>query len=133
MNITSQVGQALRGVLERPERGIIGMVENLLRLCPKQGLRLYWQDGVCRVRVRNGASEETIEAPLRKSVFRAVHARIAALCNKRWLNSVSPYGGRGELSVGANPPTIFRASFANTPAEQTLELTAETAAGMGSA
>src|SRR5208282_5382429 len=60
---------------------------------------------------------------LRKSVFRAILARVAVLCNERSPNSVSPYGGQGEVSVGADPAMTFRVEFANTPDEQRLELT----------
>ena len=62
------------------------------------------------------------DVPLRKSALRAILARVAALCNERTPNSVSPYGGQGELSVGANPAVVFRVRFANTLAEQRLEL-----------
>ncbi|HUY35359.1 MAG TPA: hypothetical protein VMV69_21625 [Pirellulales bacterium] len=66
-----------------------------------------------------------IELPLRKSVFRAMLARMAVLCNERTPNSVSPYGGRGELTFGVNPTVVFRVIFANTGAEQKMELTSE--------
>ena len=59
-----------------------------------------------------------------KSVFRAALARIATLCNERNPNSVSPYGGAGELTVDAGPPLVIRVQFVNTPDEQSLELAA---------
>src|SRR5579859_6836435 len=107
MNTTSQLTETIRSALEHPSRGVVGPVDDLLRLCPEPGLRLDWQ--------------EVIDVPLRKSVVRAVLARIAVLCNERNPNSVSPYGGQGELTAGENPPAAFRASFTNTPAELKLE------------
>jgi hypothetical protein len=47
---------------------------------------------------------------------------MAALCNEQALHSVSPYGGESELSIGTNPPAIFRVAFTNTASEQRLEL-----------
>jgi hypothetical protein len=99
------------------------LVNDLLQLCQERGLQLDWQADCCRVRPVAGGSEEVIESPLRKSLFRAILARVAVLCNERSPNSVSPYGGRGELIVGANPATVFRVVFTNTPGEQRLELT----------
>lgn len=127
MNTTSQLTEVFRNPFENPSRGVVGLVDDLLRLCPKQGLRLDWQADRCRIRFLNGGAEETTDVPLCKSVFRAILARIAVLCNERKPNSVSPYGGQGELSARANPPAAFRVSFANTPAEQKLELMAEMA------
>jgi hypothetical protein len=91
-------------------------------LCREQSLQLDWQGDRCRIRTLAGGSEEVLDRPLRKSVFRAVLARVATLCNERNPNSVSPYGGQGELSVGADPPTTFRVTFTNTTEEQKLEL-----------
>jgi hypothetical protein len=125
MNTTSKLAEALCDAIEHPRRGVVGIVDDLLRLCPAQGLRLDWRANGCRIRCHPGDSEETIDVPLRKSVFRAMLARIAALCNEQTPNSVSPYGGESELSIGTNPPTLFRVTFSNTPAEQLLELTIE--------
>jgi hypothetical protein len=122
MNTPSQLSGALRSILERPTHGVVGLVDDLLRLCQEQGLQLDWQGQCCRVRSLGSDREEVIDVPLRKSVFRAILARVAALCNERNPNSVSPYGGNGELSVSANPPAVFRVTFANTPAEQQLAL-----------
>ncbi|HVS35729.1 MAG TPA: hypothetical protein VMS17_09110 [Gemmataceae bacterium] len=127
MNTTSELAEAFRSALENPTRGVVGVVDDLLRLCPEQGLRLEWQGDGCRMWFLNGGSEEGTEVSLPRSAFRAMLARIAVLCNERRPNSVSPYGGKGELSIGANPPAALRVSFANTAAEQKLELMPETA------
>jgi hypothetical protein len=122
MNTTSQISGAIRGVFERPTRGVVGLVDDLLRLCREQSLRLEWQSDHCHIRSLNGGSDESFDQPLRKSIFRAMLARVAALCNERNPRSVSPYGGKGELSIDADPPTSFRVTFANTSDELWLEL-----------
>jgi hypothetical protein len=122
MGTTSPLTEAFRSAIEQPAHGVVGLVDDLLRLCREQGLRLDWQGDCCRVRPLTGGPEELIEGPLRKSVLRAILARLAALCNERAPNSVSPYGGQAELTVGANPATTFRVNFTNTPGEQRLEL-----------
>lgn len=123
MDTASPLAEDFRSVIEQPTHGVVGLVDDLLRLCQERGLRLDWQADACRVRPLAGGREEVLENPLRKSVFRAVLARVAALCNERAPNSVSPYGGQAELAVGANPATIFQVNFTNTPGEQRLELT----------
>jgi hypothetical protein len=122
MSTTSQVSAALRNVLECPTRGVVGLVDDLLQLCRGHGLQLDWQADRCRVRCLADGSEEVIDSPLGKSVFRAVLARVAALCNEKRPNSVTPYGGRGKLADGVHPPTVFQVSFANTSDEQWLVL-----------
>jgi hypothetical protein len=99
-------------------RGVVGVVDELLAACRGQTLQLEWRDGVCRARAAGGGGEAT-ELPLPKSAFRAVLARLAALCNERVAESVSPYGGQGEVATGAG---AFRVAFTNAPGEQRLEL-----------
>src|SRR5947209_3628521 len=122
MSATSEFSGILHRTLAQPARGVVGLVDDLLALCPEHGLHLEWQTGHCRVRSYGGDGEEPTDVPLGQSVFRAILARVAALCNERSPSSVSPYGGQGELSVGANPPAVFRVTFANTPDEHKLEL-----------
>jgi hypothetical protein len=125
MSTASQASEVLRRTLLHPSRGVVGLVDELLTACPEQGLQLAWQGDRCRTRISGGNRKDVMDVPLRKSVFRAILARVAVLCNERVPNSVSPYGGQGELSVGANPPTVFRVTFVNTPDEQRLELIAK--------
>lgn len=122
MKTTSEIAETFRRLSERPTGGVIGLVDDLLAACRDSGLELDWQADRCRVRPRGGDWEDVTDISLRKSVFRAILARIAVLCNERNPNSVSPYGGQGELTVGADPATIFRVTFANTPDDQRLEL-----------
>jgi hypothetical protein len=123
MNTTSQITGVFRSTLDRPPQDVVGLVNDLLSLCHEQRLQLDWQADWCRIRTRGGGSEEVIDNPLRKSVFRAILARLAVLCNERSDNFVSPYGGQGKLSVGDNPATLFQVSFANTSDDQWLQLT----------
>src|SRR5438876_9525808 len=99
MNTTSPFSVALWSAIERPTRGVVGLVDDLLRLCQQQGLQLDWQADHCQVCSLADGSEEVLDRPVRKSAFRAILARVAALCNERSPNSVSPYGGQGELLV----------------------------------
>lgn len=122
MNTTSQLSGAIDSILDHPTSGVVGMVDDLLRLCPEHGLQLDWQAGCCRIRSLGNGSDTVVDRPLRKSVFRAILARIAALCNQRSPDSVAPYGGQGELSVGASPVTRVGVSFVNTANEQWVRL-----------
>lgn len=122
MNDLSPFPERLKRAFEPTRRGVVGLVDDLLGLCREQGLQLDWQAKQCRARPIGAGPQESTEIPLPRSVFRAVLARLAVLCNERIPDSVSPYGGEGELSVHTNPPTVFRVSFANTPSEQRLEI-----------
>jgi hypothetical protein len=123
MNTSSTSPERLRHALTTSSGGVFGLVEELLAVFREHGLRLDWKADHCRVQFREGGPPDAIEVPLRKSVVRAALARIAALCNQRHPNSVSPYGGQGELLVGTDPTTTMRVDFVNTPDEQRLELT----------
>ena len=114
--------EQLQRVFDPTPREVVGLVEDLLALCPEQGIQLDWQANQCRVRRLGVESQKVTEIPLPKSVFRAILARLAALCNERVPNSVSPYGGEGKLSVCTNPPKVFRVTFTNTPSEQRFEI-----------
>ena len=122
MNNLPPLSERVRRAFEPTQDGVVGLVDGLLGLCREQGLQLDWQADRCRVRPLGGRPEESTEIPLPKSVFRAILARMAALCNERVPGSVSPYGGEGELSVGTDPPTVLRVAFTNTPGEQKLEV-----------
>jgi hypothetical protein len=126
MNTTSHIAEELRRVLTHPRHGVVGLVDDLLTVCQKHHLQLDWQNNRCRVRFTGGAWEELTDLPIRKSIFRAILACIATLCNEKTPNAVSPYGGQYEWLTGENPPTVFRVLFANTASEQKLELTART-------
>jgi hypothetical protein len=122
MNQPPLLSEWVRGAFEPTGGGVVGLVDALLDHCPEQGLQLDWQADRCRVRRLGVRPQESTEIPLPKSVFRAVLARMAALCNERIPDSVSPHGGEGELSIGIERPTVFRVAFTNTPGEQRLEV-----------
>ena len=122
MNNLTPFPERLLRAFELTQRGVVGLVDELLILCREQGLQFDWQANRCRVRPLGAQPQELTEIPLPKSVFRAILARMAALCNERIPNSVSPYGSEGELSVCTNPPTVFRVAFINTPGEPRLEV-----------
>lgn len=124
---------ALRRAFEPTPRGVVGLVDGLLGLCRGQPLRLDFRDGHCRVHSLGGAAEDVVDVPVPRSVFRAVLARVAALCNERRPDSVTPYGGEGELAVQGEPPTAFQVLFANTPDEQWVEITPTTSLAGGHA
>ncbi len=88
-----------------------------------------FQDGYCSVRPIGVESGDSINVPLPKSVFRAVLARIAALCNERNPDSVTPYRGEGEFSIRTDPFTAFHVAFTNSPDEQRLEVKSSTRPG----
>jgi hypothetical protein len=123
MNTTLQLAELFRSALDDSRRGVVGLVDELLKSCPEQGLRLDWQGDRCRVRSLGNGSEQVLDLTLQRSQFRAILARVAALCNAHRPDSVSPYGGQGELAAGTDPVTVFHVSFANTPEEQRLQLT----------
>lgn len=103
-------------------RGVVGLVDDLLILCQEHPLRFHFQDDHCSVHLLDVDTQNPVELPIPKSVFRAALARVAALCNEQIPNSVTPYRGESELSVSTGSPTIFYVKFTNTPTEQNLEV-----------
>jgi hypothetical protein len=125
MNVSavSNISDELRRIVMEPTCGIVGLVDELLAACARYDLHLDWNAERCRIRCGEGKWEELTGMILRKSVFRAILARIAALCNERVQNSVSPYGGEGELDLASDPCAIVAVTFSNTLTEQKLSLT----------
>ena len=123
MNNPSSSLEVFGQVFRPTQRGVAGLVDDLLRLCPEPGLELDSSADRCRVRSIGAEPEESAEVPLPESVFRAVLARLAALCNERDPGSVSPYGGEGELMVGVDPSAICRVAFTNTSSAHQVRLT----------
>jgi hypothetical protein len=122
MNHQPSFPERIRRAFEPTQTGVVGLVDNLLDLCREQGLQLGWHGNRCHVRPLGAGPQESAELPLPKSVFRAILARLATLCNEQSPGSVSPYGGEGELSVGTSPRMVYRVAFTNTRGEQGLEL-----------
>jgi hypothetical protein len=122
MNSTSPFIASIRSAFEHPARGLLGAVDDLLMLCHEHGVVMDWSAGQCRVQAFGAGVAEQSSWPLPKPVFRAVLARIAQLCNGHAPNSVSPYGGEGELVIDTKQRFMLKAKFTNTPEEQRLEL-----------
>jgi hypothetical protein len=120
MNMVFSPSEAIRVIFAQPARDLVGMVDDLLAVCSEHDLELDWRADGCRVRSRTGDWRDVDDQPLRRSSVRGLLARLAALCNERQPGSCSPYGGQGEIAVGA---AVFRLVFTNTPAEQRLQLT----------
>jgi anti-sigma B factor antagonist len=133
MNAPTPLTELLRRILVHPTGGIPGLVDDLLAACLKLGLQLDCHPDRWRVRSSGGDWEELQDVSLPRPVFQAILARLAALCNERTANSVSPEGGQGELSVGADPAGVVRVTFVNTPEGQGFRLAAATPPAAGSA
>lgn len=122
MNTALRLSDEITRAIEHPADGVLGLVDELLALCPKQGLRLEWRtDHCCFFLPPENGQDMSFPVSIRKSILRTILARVAALCNERVANSVSPYGGEGTFSA-LDPAKGFRVAFVNTPAEQKLEL-----------
>ncbi len=115
---------SVRHALRPADRGVLGMVDELLKLCHRQGIDLRWHDGRYHARSIGGGLEDPVELPISSSVLRAILARLAVLCNERNPGSVSPYGGHGELTIGADPAAVCRVTFTNTQDVQRLAIDA---------
>jgi hypothetical protein len=118
---TASFADRVRLVFTPTPRAVLGLVDDLLELCREQPLSLIYREGKCLVRPV-GDENTLVEVALPQSAFRAVLARVATLCNKQRPNSVTPYGGAGEVYTG-NDSRTFRVVFTNTPEEQRLEVT----------
>jgi hypothetical protein len=113
---------ALSRLFANRNGGIAGLVDNLLKLCVERDLQLDWHADHCRVRCAGGQWEEAEIVPFRRPLFRDMLARLAVLGNERIPNSVSLYGGTGEVAVAANPLAVLRIKIINKSDEQCLEL-----------
>lgn len=118
----SSPSERLKHALADPSRGVLGLVDELLAVFCQRDLRLDWRADLCRVSLAGGGPVDRVDVALPKSVIRAALARVAALCNEHQPNSVSPFGGQGEVVIGAGPSKAIRAVFVNTPDRQSLEL-----------
>jgi hypothetical protein len=118
MTGTTSVSDRVREAFRPTPRGVVGLVDDLVNIGRDHALRLDHADGACRV---YPDGEQPFDVPVLRSVFRAALARLAALCDERTPDSVTPYGGAG--MVGDNAGAL-RVTFANTPAELCVDLRA---------
>jgi hypothetical protein len=110
---------ALHRCFDRSPRGVVGLADDLLRLCADQRLELDWRGDRLRVWSADGW-EEVVADPLPGPIFRALLARLAAVGNEQAPGSASPYEGQFEWSGGNEP---LRVTFVNRPGEHRLNLT----------
>jgi hypothetical protein len=122
MNATQSLADLFRIDRDSKGAGVLGLVDDLLAYCRDRDVRLTWNAAQVSVQPIGGGAVEQASVEFRSSAFRAVLARLAALCNRHRLDSVSPYGGQGEFIDERAPATAFRVDFRNTPDEQRLEL-----------
>ena len=101
--------------------GIVGLVDQLLAFCRRHDTLFEWRGGQVCCRSLEGEGE-AVEVPLPKAAFRPILARVAAMCDRRGREPVSPYGGEGEIVVGGDPLLV---NFTNTPGTQRLEMRAD--------
>jgi hypothetical protein len=113
----------LRNAVNAPTNGFIGIVDTILSLCGRHALWLDWRENRCRMRATGSDLEEGIDLPLRQSGFRAVLARVAALCDEQARGKCSPYGGQGDLRDGSRPGVVLHCAWMNTLGEQFLTIT----------
>jgi hypothetical protein len=122
MSTTSTFSTTIQQIILNPSRGVVGLVDDLLGACCGHNIQLAWQDGQCRLSSSDGEWEDTIDLPIRRSVFRAILARVATLCNIQLADSVSPYGGTADLTVGYTPTGMLTVTIVNTPAEHGMRI-----------
>ncbi len=121
MNATDKISDSVESILHS-SGNVIEFVDALLKVCQEQRLHVRWQTDGCRIRSLRGGRQEQIAESLPKARFRAILARVAALCNDHSPDSISPYGGQGTLALASDRKPAIRVLFANTPDEQWLDL-----------
>jgi hypothetical protein len=85
------LAESFRRVFEStPDNGVIGLADSILELCPFEGLRLDWRDNECRIQLGNGNGLGEVSVPFRKAVFRALLARMFALCQENTTGTINP-------------------------------------------
>ena len=121
MSATSSLADILQPAFDSREN-LVEFVDLLLRLCAENELHLKMQPDASLLRSsKQGLSEHVFKNPFSKSRFRAVLARIAALCNQG-TQGLSPYRGMASVRITSDRLKSIRVSFANTPDEQFLEI-----------
>jgi hypothetical protein len=119
---SQMVHDCLRRAFAPTQGGIVGLTEQLLAVCVGGDLEFERVENrcVCRWTVSGAIQEATV--PLPPAAFRTILARIAVLCNERSPNSVTPYGGEGQLALKGPPSAVFNVAFVNTPSKQHMKV-----------
>lgn len=120
MSAVSEYQGRIGKVFAPNPRGVVGIVDELLNMVCEQGCSLDWKRGRCCIKALHAPGTATAEICMQKSIFRALLARIAALANERSPNSVSPYGGEGEVAVLSGSEMLLHVAFENRSGRQQL-------------
>lgn len=121
MNATQQLTESFQAAL-RTTGGLVEVVDAVLRVCHQERLHIRWHPDCCQISSLSGSLEDEIAKPLPISQFRAVLARIAAICNEHLPGCVTPYGGHAYLPLESDRKMLVRVIFANTADEQLLDI-----------
>lgn len=107
------------------ELDVVKFSDEFMQLCAIHELHLRLEPSQCVVESCGGKeSIDMIENSMRRSQFRAVLARIAAICSEGSNSIMTPYGGDWEVSYGGDQNRRIRVSIQNTPDAQFVELEA---------
>jgi hypothetical protein len=122
MTFLTPIAQRLEAKFATPtERGIIGLVNDVLLLCAEHGVEFECDGERCTLHSRQDASEESCPLTFNRSILRAGLAYISALCKKQ--SPTSPYGGQGTIVIANEPQKSLEIVFVNTSSEQSLRIT----------
>ncbi len=113
------IQERLQRAFRPTRRGVVGLTEQLLGACVGGEAEFERVGDRCVSRWTEGGDTQEAPVPLAPAAFRTILARVATLCNERSPGSVSPYGGEGELVVGAAKVFV---KFVNTAQAQKLEV-----------
>ena len=122
--MTAQSESLATGVLQafrNSEGGVLGLADELLQLCPTDGMRLDWRDDECHVTLHNGDDPTELHFTFPKAVFRALLARMFGICQGQSPEVANPYQGEGNFVFGPTRDQ-YHVAFINTPSVQHLEL-----------
>ena len=118
MILTRTVADRLQLSFSPTPLGVVGLTDQLLGACIGGDVVSERVGDRCVYRwVVDGDAQEGV-VPTRPAAFRTILARIAALCNERLPNSVTPYGGEGLLPAPGHSSELLRVRFINTPEQQ---------------
>lgn len=120
----NDVSAKISNAVLHPADGITGIVDEMLVVCSDYRLKLEWEQENCRVHALDEDWSTVVPVPLKKSVFRAVLARVAVLCDEL-SNTTSLYGGQGEVKTSGANPSRIRVKFENSPEKQQIQLEAQ--------
>lgn len=81
--------------MQDTSRGVLGLVDELLSIASDHGLAMNWQHDRCRIHTMLAEPDEGADFAVPQSVFRAVLARVAALCGEHASETVPRMAAKG--------------------------------------